>query len=82
MVIRKPDGNWGTALDACSICGWAGYHQTGSNIICRNCASAIYAPTIGQAGGCNPVGVPSRVEGRELVMDLSAMATAAAGVPR
>lgn len=82
LVIRKPGGGWGAALDACMICGWAGYRQEGSNVICRNCASAIYIPTIGQAGGCNPVGVPSRVEGPELVIDLSALARAASEVPR
>ena len=57
LVIHKPDGSWGTALDACMICGWAGYKQDGQNVVCRNCGSAIYVPTIGQAGGCNPVGV-------------------------
>jgi high-affinity iron transporter len=82
MVIRKPDGKWGTALDACSICGWSGYKQNGENIVCRNCASAIYVPTIGQAGGCNPVGVVSHVEGQELVMDLSALTDAARNVPQ
>jgi uncharacterized membrane protein len=82
MVIRKADGHWGTALDACSICGWAGYRQSGQNIICRNCASAIYAPTIGQAGGCNPVGIPSRVEAGELLLDVSALAEAARNVPQ
>jgi len=81
MVIRKPDGNWGTALDACAICGWAGYRQSGSNVICRNCASAIYVPTIGQSGGCNPIAIPSRVDGQQLVLDLSAMAGAAQNVP-
>ena len=79
-MIRKPEG-WGTAIDACAICGWASYRQDGSNVICRNCASAIYVPTIGQAGGCNPVGIPSRVEGGDLVMDLPAIAHAASGVP-
>ncbi len=81
LVIRKP-GGWGTALDACMICGAAGYRQDGSNVICRNCASAIYIPTIGEGGGCNPVGVPSRVEGEELVIELPALAEAAAKVPR
>ena len=61
MVMRKPDGSWGTALDACMICGWAGYQQDGSNMVCRNCGSAIYVPTIGQPGGCNPVALPSQV---------------------
>jgi len=82
MILRKPDGSWGTALDACQICGWSGYRVDGSNIICRNCASAIYSPTIGQPGGCNPVGVPSRVEGQDLVMDLSAISQAAKTVPK
>lgn len=81
MVIHKPDGSWGTALDACMICGWAGYKQSGANVICRNCGSAIYVPTIGQAGGCNPVGVPSRVEGRDLVIELSALTGAARSIP-
>jgi len=81
LVMRKADG-WGTALDACRICGSAGYRQEGLNVICRNCASAIYIPTIGAAGGCNPIGVNSRVEGNQLVVDLSALAEAATQVPQ
>lgn len=81
LVIRKP-GGWGTALDACLICGTAGYRQDGSNVICRNCASAIYIPSIGNAGGCNPVGVPSRVEGDALVIELPALTQAAAQLPQ
>jgi uncharacterized membrane protein len=76
LVIRKPNGNWGTALDACLICGTAGYRQDGSNVVCRNCASAIYIPTIGEAGGCNPVGVPSRLDSGALVIDVSKLAEA------
>ena len=76
LVIRKPNGSWGTALDACLICGTAGYRQDGSNVVCRNCASAIYIPTIGEAGGCNPVGVPSRMESGALVIDVSNLAAA------
>jgi FTR1 family protein len=76
MVIRKPNGSWGTALDACLICGTAGYRQEGSNVICRNCASAIYIPTIGEAGGCNPVGVASHTENGALVIDVSTLAQA------
>jgi high-affinity iron transporter len=78
LVIRKRNGDYGTALDACQICGAQGYRQEGSNIICRNCAAAIYIPSIGESGGCNPIGVKSRVEGGEVVVDLSALADAAA----
>ena len=76
LVIRKPNGSWGTALDACLICGTAGYRQDGSNVVCRNCASAIYIPTIGEAGGCNPVGVPSRADNGALVIDVATLAEA------
>jgi uncharacterized membrane protein len=76
MVIRKPGGDWATALDACSICGRLGYRQEGVDVVCRNCAAAIYIPTIGQAGGCNPIGVPSRLEGEHLVLQLDSLADA------
>jgi high-affinity iron transporter len=81
LVIRKP-GGWGTALDACLICGAVGYRQEGQNVICRHCASAIYIPSIGDVGGCNPIGVPSHVEGDTLVMDLTALQGAARQVPQ
>jgi uncharacterized membrane protein len=80
MVIKKPTG-WGTALDACRICGAEGYRQDGQNVVCRHCGSAIYVPTIGEAGGCNPIGVPSRVDGSELVLDISALSQAAHEIP-
>jgi FTR1 family protein len=51
------------ALDACAICGSQGYYQDGKNVICRNCAAAVYVPTIGLAGGCNPIHIDYRVEG-------------------
>jgi FTR1 family protein len=81
MVIKKPNG-WGTALDACRICGAEGYRQDGQNVICRHCGSAIYVPTIGQAGGCNPIGVTSRVDGADLVLDISALTQATHEIPK
>lgn len=82
LVIRKPNGSWGTALDACLICGTAGYRQEGSNVICRNCGSAIYIPTIGEAGGCNPVGVPSHLESGALVIDVASLTGASSRVSK
>jgi high-affinity iron transporter len=81
MVIRKPNG-YGTALDACLICGAEGYRQDGQNVICRHCASAIYIPSIGQKGGCNPIGFPSQVEGNDVVIDVSSVTKAAEEIPR
>jgi high-affinity iron transporter len=81
FVIRKPGGAWGVALDACRICGPQGYRQDGQNVICRNCSSAIYIPSIGQAGGCNPVGLASRAEGDSIVVELKELRAREAEVP-
>lgn len=81
MVIKKPNG-YGTALDACLICGAEGYRQDGQNVICRHCASAIYIPSIGQKGGCNPIGFTSQVEGDDVVIDVSSVTKAAEEIPR
>jgi high-affinity iron transporter len=65
-----------TGLDACLICGNQGYYQDGQNVICRNCASAIYVPTIGQAGGCNPIHIDYVVEGNSLIISEPSIAYA------
>ncbi len=64
-------------LDACLICGHQGYYQDGKNVICRHCGAAIYVPTIGLAGGCNPIHIDYRVEGDALRIPASALAEAA-----
>jgi high-affinity iron transporter len=81
LIIKKPNG-YGTALDACRICGPEGYRQDGQNVICRHCGSAIYIPSIGDQGGCNPIGFASQVRGNELVVDLSALSRAAKEIPQ
>jgi uncharacterized membrane protein len=81
LIIKKPNG-YGTALDACRICGAEGYRQDGQNVVCRHCGSAIYVPSIGDQGGCNPIGVLSRVDGPELVLDISALIQAATEIPK
>ena len=81
MIIKKPNG-WGVALDACRICGAEGYRQEGQNVMCRHCASAIYIPSIGDQGGCNPIGVPSHVDDGDLVIDISSLTQAAKEIPQ
>jgi uncharacterized membrane protein len=39
-------------------------------------------PSIGEQGGCNPIGVPARMEGDDLVMDVSSLTQAASEVPK
>jgi len=81
IIIRRPQG-WGVALDACRICGAEGYRQDGQNVVCRHCGSAIYIPTIGEAGGCNPVGLPFQIQGSEIVINISAITHAFTEVPK
>ncbi len=64
-------------LDACQICGDQGYYQRGQNVICRNCGSAIYIPTIGSAGGCNPVHIDYLVQNNVLMISRAALDGAA-----
>jgi uncharacterized membrane protein len=80
LIIKKPNG-YGTALDACRICGAEGYRQDGQNVICRHCGSAIYVPSVGDHGGCNPISVPSHVEGSELTIDILSLTQAAKEIP-
>ena len=77
IAILDSSGTVRAGLDACMICGHQGYYQDGKNVICRNCGAVIYVPTIGQAGGCNPIHIDYRVEGDSLRIAATALADAA-----
>ena len=51
--------------------GSQGYYQSGPEIFCRNCSAAIFTPTIGVTGGCNPVPLPSEEVGTDLIIQVS-----------
>ncbi|HET7453569.1 MAG TPA: Fe-S-containing protein [Thermoanaerobaculia bacterium] len=57
-----------TAFDACQICGTEGYNEVGANVVCLHCDANMNIPTIGKPGGCNPMPLPSRVEGDAVVI--------------
>ena len=68
IVIERPDKSLVAAFDACEICGPKGFYQKGGTVVCKNCASAIVNSSIGEHGGCNPIPVPSQVQGDQLVI--------------
>jgi high-affinity iron transporter len=68
IVIQRPDKSLVAAFDACEICGPKGFYQKGTNVVCKNCASAIVNSSIGEKGGCNPIPLPSEVQGDQLVI--------------
>ncbi|MFT4174107.1 MAG: Fe-S-containing protein [Rhodocyclaceae bacterium] len=45
----------GVVFDACLLCGDQGYAQQGDQIVCVACGVYMFTPSIGKAGGCNPV---------------------------
>jgi len=77
IAILDASATLRAALDACAICGSQGYYQDGTNVICRNCAAAVYVPTIGLAGGCNPIHIDYRVEGDTIRIAEAALTGAA-----
>jgi len=77
LVVYKGANIFGTAFDACELCGQAGYYQNGSDIICRNCNSVINKATVGFPGGCNPIPLASKIKNGKLfikVKDIEAKA--------
>jgi FTR1 family protein len=77
FVVLYVGGRYATALDACSICGSQGYYQKAGQIFCRNCSAAVFGPSIGLTGGCNPIPLESALEGEELVIRVAELAKGA-----
>ena len=69
IVIRKPgSAAYGVGLDACDVCGNAGYYQRGETVVCKRCDVVMNTNTIGLGGGCNPIPLAFRVEGGSLII--------------
>jgi FTR1 family protein len=77
IALEIAPGKAVAAFDACVICGAEGYVQEGAEILCRHCRSAVYPPSIGHPGGCNPIPVEFAVEGGRLVLPVAALASQA-----
>jgi len=46
---------YGVVFDSCMLCGDAGYVKLNNDVICLACGVHIFIPSIGRAGGCNPI---------------------------
>jgi len=56
------------SLDACQVCGATGYVEIRGRLVCLACAADINAASLGVGGGCNPIPLPYRDEGGDLVV--------------
>ena len=72
IVVKKPNSAaFGVGLDACEVCGNAGYFERNGQIICKRCDVVMNINTIGFKGGCNPIPMPYEVKDGNLVFRLS-----------
>ena len=71
IVVRKPNSAaYGVGLDACDVCGNAGYYERNGLVVCRRCDVVMNTSTIGFKGGCNPIPLSYEVADGNLVFAL------------
>ncbi len=64
IVVKKPgSASFGVGLDACEVCGAAGYYEREGKVVCKRCDVVMNINTIGFKGGCNPI--PLKYEVRD-----------------
>ena len=70
IVVKKSQGNaYGLGLDACEICGIAGYYERGNEVICKRCDVVMNKATIGFHGGCNPIPFPYEIKNAKIIIE-------------
>ena len=77
FVVEDEKGNIKTAFNECDVCfqSQLGYRQEGDSMVCNNCGNRYPISGLGTenraGGGCWPGYLPSRVEGENLVIEIS-----------
>lgn len=64
-------------LDACQVCGAYGYVESKGHLVCLACAADVNPTTVGMGGGCNPIPLAYRDDGKDLILDTGELATKA-----
>ena len=68
IVVKKPgSASFGVGLDACEVCGNAGYYERNGQVICKRCDVVMNINTIGFKGGCNPIPLSYETQDGNLV---------------
>ncbi len=72
IAVKKPRGEaYGIGLDACEICGIAGYFERGDDVVCKRCDVVMNKATIGFKGGCNPIPFPYEIANQKIYIDVN-----------
>ena len=70
IIVKKPKGgSYGVGLDACDICGLAGYYERNDEVVCKRCDVVMNKSTIGFKGGCNPVPFEYEIKDKKIYID-------------
>ena len=71
IVVKKPgSASFGVGLDACEVCGNAGYYERSGQVICKRCDVVMNINTIGFKGGCNPIPLAYEVGNGSIIFKL------------
>ena len=74
IVIKKPNSSsYGVGLDACDICGEAGYFERSGQIVCKRCDVVMNVNTIGFKGGCNPIVIDYTVRDGQIIVPIEGL---------
>ncbi|MBQ3379967.1 MAG: DUF2318 domain-containing protein [Clostridia bacterium] len=76
IVVLKQENtnNYGVGLDACEICGEAGYYENNDGqIVCKKCSVVMNKTTIGMKGGCNPIIIDYDINENYIVVPVTEM---------
>ncbi len=73
FIIQRYENSdkFGVVFDACQICGDDGYLESNKNVICIACNVSIFIPSIGKAGGCNPIPFAYEKTAEEIIIKKS-----------
>lgn len=80
FVLKSADGVVRAAFNACDVCyrSLKGYSQNGQLMVCNNCGSQFPSDQINVVrGGCNPSPLERRIEGDNLLIAASDIASGA-----
>ncbi|MBS9776090.1 MAG: DUF2318 domain-containing protein [Fusobacterium sp.] len=70
IAVKKPrGGSYGLGLDACDICGVAGYFERNDEVVCKRCDVVMNKATIGFRGGCNPIPFEYEIKDSKIIID-------------
>ncbi len=80
FVIRTSEEHVRAAIDECETCKSerAGYAQSESRMICRDCGKSVQVDQVGEfSGGCNPIHLHSAVRDGHVVIAVESLVSAA-----